>query len=298
MWSHRLALIGGVALCVTVGAATEPAPAAVAIASFVDGQVWSTPAPGGEQTPLRLFARLRPEAVVTTGAGARVVLAFTSGRRFELQAGARAVVTAEALEGAGDAVRELAAVPTSPQLLPLAFDEDVGARAGATRFRDSGGLGVHISGLAPGDGEIVLADAVALAFEPFPGVDSYRVEVEDEAGRALLQLETQASAVPVPAGVLRPGALYLWRVRTAGRLRPAAMAEVVFATLGADKAEARRALADQARGGDDADLLVLLAEVDSGLGMRLQACADLERAAELAGPNPALDEARARLGCR
>jgi hypothetical protein len=222
---------------------------------------------------------------------------MVSGERMQLGSDAEARVTPDGLDARVGDVKRLTRVPTSPGVLPLAEGGEIGSRAGATRFREVPNVWAEIAVLYPRDGEVVLADETELGFEPIPGIEAYRIDVEDEVGKTVLSLETKASQVQVPAGVLKPGTLYLWRVRTIGGLRPLAAAEVVFATLEQEQVEARSALAREASDGSSADVYVLLAEIDWRLGLHWRACQDLARALELAPSNPALVEGLKRLDC-
>jgi len=294
--------VRALASVVVLLSAARVAPAAsgqppVAIVSFLAGKAWRTDPPETTRTPLELFDRLGPGATVSTGDGSRVVLAFVSGDRFALGASAEAAVTTEGLRSLSGPVDRLAPVPTAARVLPLAVDESAGRRAGASRIRLLSAVDPGLAPIAPTDGEMVLADAVALAFSLCPETSAYRVEVEDEAGKVVLDVTTTETGLVVPAGVLRPGALYLWRVRAMKEGRTLAAAEALFGTLSRDRAEARQALAAQTAAARDSDLWALLAAVDRGLDLNRTACADLERALELTGPSPALDQARASFGC-
>lgn len=145
----------------------------------------------GEARPLRLFDRLPAGATVKLPAGARVTLAFVTGKRYELSGPARATLGPEDLAAKSGGVKALASVPPLPHLEPIAPSERPGSTAGAIRIR--GGEG--------GSGSLSKEDAEAR--------ERLRKAVEalgDDDSRALLtavdhvlRLTERAHADPEPA---------------------------------------------------------------------------------------------------
>ncbi len=82
--------------------------------------------------------------------------------------------------------------------------------------------------------------------------------------------------------MLHSGRRYWWTVRTLDRLGPVARGEAELVTLGEDAARAREErreiLASEGEGA-----LPLLAEIDRGLGLLLEAREELRKAAGLGG---------------
>lgn len=286
----------GLLLAATPLPAAEPV-APVAIVAGLRGEA-GVRVPGEAERPLRLFEWLRPGAAVRAGTGSTLVLAFLDGSRRELSAGARAALGPAGLAQSEGPVRALAglpALPEPPALLPSALE---GTRAGAIRIR-SGGL----TGLYPRHGWPIDPEAPALAFEPATGASRYAVEVEDESGRRVHADELAAPPLALPAGLLRPGARYYWRVRTLDTVGTPARGEAEFSTLTEPGAARLRALRAELAAGDGA-ALGLLAAVERGLGLLAPARERLRRALEsedapalrelLAEVEAALAEPRAR----
>jgi hypothetical protein len=240
--------------------------------------------------PLELFDWLPPGASLETAAGASLTLAFANGSRYELGPLARATVATDGLQKTAGPVKALAAVPKLPRLVALAADERVGAQAGAVRVRAA-----QIGGLYPHGGAMALADAAALRFRPLPGVTRYRVEIETRDGERVLQTESDgSSAVPVPAGLLKAGAVYYWRVRAleGSGLTPAS--EELLRTVSEEAAASRAALRAAVAGSSDASSLSLLAAVDRSLGLLIEAEGGLEAALAAAPQDAGLRKALER----
>jgi hypothetical protein len=96
------------------------------------------------------------------------------------------------------------------------------------------------------------------------------VEVEDDEGVVVFQVEVGTPSVQVSPGVLKPGARYSWVVRTLRGSRPPARGAAEFVTLAAGVAE-RRAALRRALATDDPSSLPLLAEIDRELGLLIEA---------------------------
>jgi hypothetical protein len=94
--------------------------------------------------------------------------------------------------------------------------------------------GEEIAGLYPEDGAATLAGTTTLRFDPVDGGSKYRIEVQDRQGNKIFEVETAASSVTLPAGILRPGVRYGWTVRTIDRVGPVAQGRADFVTLSAE----------------------------------------------------------------
>jgi hypothetical protein len=125
----------------------------------------------------------------------------------------------------------------------------------------------------------------------------YRIDVEDELGETVFQLETRSPEVNIPAGVLKPDTEYYWRVRTVGRRLDGGRGEALFVTLSKDDAAARGKIKEQVEAEDAAGALLLLAEVDRSLGLYREACETLDRARECEPGNTHIEAAKEAFLC-
>jgi hypothetical protein len=141
----------------------------------------------------------------------------------------------------------------------------------------------------------VLADEAVLSFTPLPDATIYRVQVEDEAGRYVFDAEVRSPPISVPPATFRPGARYVWFVRTVSGAGPVARGEAEFKALGQDLVAARRAFRASLGDAEDAETLGLLAEVDRALGLRLAARDGFAAAVTRDPGNAELRAAAARL---
>lgn len=225
-------------------------------------------------------------AVVETRGGAELVLALRDGSRFRLGPSARAVVSAKGLSATSGPIETLSSVAPIPDVAPLV--RPVPGQLGAVRIRS-----VLVRGLYPASPYTSLADSTTLSFEPpAPGAE-VRVQVEDESGETVFETRTQAAALRLPPGILRPGERYLWRVRTIGRTGPHALGSAEFETLSPAVAAARERLAEAA-GGDPA-ALTLAAEVDRQLGLLREAREGFAKVLALGPDGPRVAEIAAAL---
>jgi len=261
--SRTALLLALAATAAPLPAATDGAapPPAVAIACRVEGAAARRPAP----EPLALCRRLLPGARLTVAPRSRVTVVFFDGRRYALEAEARALVEADGLRVEAGRARRLAPVPGVVDLAPILRDGAPRSRAAAVRIRGEAGAAA-LRGLEPREGAAVLRGAAVLSFAPSPGIESYRVTVDAEDGSAVFASDVRLPPLRVPAGVLRPAAVYTWRVEPKVPPRPAMRAEAVFVTLTAEVERARAALAAASAG--QPDLALLLAEVDRCLDLR------------------------------
>lgn len=269
----------------------------VAIVSLLVGPASEVVAEGAPPRDLRLFDRVRRGATLRTGSGGRLTVAFFSGERFEIAPDSSARVEERSLAKLSGQLKPLPPVPVVPRVAPIATSEKASGRAGAIRIR--GGSRVTAPRLDPGDGAIVLSEAATLRFSDVEGADRYRVEVENEAGELVLELETRSREVTVPPGILVAGQSYFWRSRAVLPTGVGPWGEAFFTTVRSDDAASRRALAEKARETGDLATLLLLAEVDRGLGLTRESCRSFEVALEKAGDAaPAVREAASAAGCR
>jgi hypothetical protein len=275
----------------TAAAAGEP----VAIVCLLSGDAFARV--GGKGGKLELFQRLTSGTVVSTAAGSKVILAFLTGDRYELDAGAAVTLGRAGLSRSSGPVSQLPRVPAIADIAPIAKDERPGTRMAGTRIRTGGTAAGSIANLYPSMGAAVIADRAAVGFDPVAGHEKYRVELENERGESLLVVETVSTTVDLPAAALRAGRTYYWSVRTLDARTPVLRGEAMFRTV--DAADVRRRAAfeahvEQAR---DVSLLTLLAAVDWNLGLHQEACESLETAVDRGGDRASIGAARSRFGC-
>jgi len=246
---------------------------AVAVIASLDGEAFVTVS--GRDAPAHAFDWLSAGSQVKTARGARLVVAFRSGRRYELGQLSSAALAAGGLTRTTGSVRELAKFPPMPTVAPIAGQLQASSRLAAIRVRGAR----PVSSLYPRDGATVLADTPVLRFAPLDGVASYQVDLADASGRIVWHTETAAAEVAVPAGVVKPGASYLWSVRAevdeGGGPRGSAGFVALSAELASQRAAFRAAVT-----GSSPDSLVLLAGVDSSLGLLAEARDELRQAAK------------------
>ncbi|MFP5288533.1 MAG: hypothetical protein ACLGI9_22550, partial [Thermoanaerobaculia bacterium] len=251
-----LGLLVTISLCALAGA-SEP----VAIVYSLAGKA-SLAAPGADHRPLRLFERLAAGTAIEIGPGSDAALAFRNGRRYELGERSRVKIGKADLASRNGSVRALPRVPTLPRLTPIAAEDRPGARAGAVRVRAE-----KITGLSPDHGTTSLASAVRLRFDPVPAAPKYRVQIVNQKGEALFHIDTEATEIGVPPGILAPGKTYLWTVETRDRPGAVARGEATLVVLDAGRARAREELRRWVQRSGAADDLKLLEGVDRALGL-------------------------------
>jgi hypothetical protein len=280
------ALICGLLLAVPLAAAVPRQP--VAIIYHISGEALGI-VPGRSPGPLRLFDRLPSESTLELAAGSRLALAFVTGKRYELSGPARVTLGRGDLAARSRGVRTLAPVPPLPSLSPIAEEDRPGSTAGAVRIRSE-----MITALYPRHGVVVLAAETYLRFQPVTGTMEYLIEVQDDQGQTVFRANAASPPVKVPAGRLRAGHHYEWTVRTQDRPGALARGEAELVTLSQGAArmrdEARRILTIEGPRS-----LPLLAEIDHGLGLLLEAREDLRMALDGEPANPALREALAEI---
>lgn len=239
---------------VLLAIARPPAPVAI-VYSLTGTATLVDPA-----RPLHRLDRLQAGATIEVGPASRLALAFASGVRYELGAGARVVIGKADLASRAGLVKALPRLPPFPILVAISEAEKPGARAGAVRIR-----GEEIEDLSPGDGAATLADATVLHFQLVEGAVRYQVEVEDGRGNVIFQTATETPWVRVPAGTLAPGARCHWTVKALDRPGPVIQGAADFTTLSRETAAAYERLRATVGGTDDGR--ELLEAVGSALGM-------------------------------
>jgi hypothetical protein len=197
------------------------------------------------------------------------------------------VIRASAVRAATGAVEALADVPPF-QLTGRIPD----ARSiGAVRVR-----GPRAGTLYPDRQAAVHAGHAVLSFDDGSS-GPWLVQVSDRSGTIVFENRTTRPEVRVPAGLLRPGSEYAWRVESEspGGFGPPLAAS--FSTLPSDVALARDRLAASLTGTGE---VALLAAIDARLGLLRESREGL-RSAIAAGDRgadlrAALDDLDARLG--
>lgn len=272
----------------TVGGAAPAEP--IAIVYGLTGQVFVTAPPAHTKRRALRFEWLPAATVVEVPPGASLLLAFANGSRFELGGGS-AVTLSEpgGFAASKGPVRALPSVSPLPRLESLTAEARLGARAAALRVR-----GVRIVGLYPRDEASVLPNEAVLSFELLGARPSYRVRVEDESGTTVFEADVATASVAVPPGRLKPGARYHWTVRSLGG-STSARGDADFGTLSPESLAARDALRRSLDPLEDADSLALVAEVDSRLGLLLEAQRGFRAALAKTPADPSLQAALARL---
>jgi hypothetical protein len=282
----------GVFVVLALCGAANPARAAdnfVAVVSSLSGSA-QVISPSGEKRVLERFDRLPAGSVIEVGSGSLLKLVFSNGNRYALEAGTRATVNEGGPQASAGKVSPLDPLPSLPRLKPLA--NAAGTTPAATRVR---GGPDRIRNLYPCAGSASLVESTVLRFSASEGATSYRIEIEDESGRSVLDAETQSAALTVPAGVLRPGAHYYWSVRTVERIGSTMRAESEFSTLPEDDTHRRSVLRSALMKAGDAESLALLAEVDWRLGLLAEAREEFRAALMKSPTDPALQRAIAEV---
>lgn len=249
--------LGGLLALLALPAAAEP----VAIVYSLAGEA-SLTAP--VRRSLRRFDRLPAGTTVEVNPDSRLALAFVNGIRYELGERSRVTIGHKDLVSRAGLVRSLPRVPPLPRLSPIAAEDRPGPKAGAVRIRTEA-----IKGLHPDQGEVSLPSATRLRFDPVPAAPGYRIRILDQIGETRFQIDTQATEVDVPSGVLEPGERYRWTVETRDRPGGVARGEATLMILDAGRARAREVLRNWVqRSGNEEDRLLQEA-VDHALGLSM-----------------------------
>jgi len=219
--------------------------------------------PSRKVRELALFDWLPAGATVSTLEGARLVLIFSNGARWEMGARSQSRLEKAGLTAPKGEVRKLESVPMIPAMTQI----KAGGKPGAFTVR-GGDKTDAFTALSPGEGEAVLAEDAGLRFQPPPQAGRFRIDIEDESGNSIFSAETLKPEIHVSAGILKPGSLYFWRVRTLDGPKPAVSAETSFKTVQESHAKIRAALKAESDRNPDPALLSLLAEMDRWLGLK------------------------------
>lgn len=244
-------------------------------------------APGGKSVALTGIDWIADGSAVATREGSELVIALVDGARFRLGSLARATVSRKGLLEKSGPIESIGALSPIPEIAPLV--KPVPGQLGAVRIRSA-----VLRGLYPSAPYTSLADATTLSYERPEGTAEVRVEIEDETGETVFETRTKAASLRLPAGILRPGGRYFWRVRTIGRAGPTAEGTAEFETLKADAVLSREQLNSKVRG-EDAGALTLAAEVDRRLGLLLEAREGFARVLALEPGNQKISQVLAEL---
>lgn len=232
-------LLAALALAAPGEEARGPRP--VAFVFRVEGEVRLGGTPPEAAEPWR---RLPPGAVLETSAGATVsVVYFGSGRIYLLEPGGQAKVTPREFLASRGKVRLIKNFPAKVKLAPL-LGPGAHRRPAVGNVRGEEGSGIPL----------VAADGAVICLAEGRG----KVEILDERERVIHTAEA-APRIQIPAGVLKPGGDYSFRVGGKERL---------FATLDRGQGRARAALWKEVARGADPDLKALLERADEELGVR------------------------------
>jgi len=273
----------------------SPAEEKTAIVCFVDGKAWVLDPGTKERKEIDLFVWLKTGGTVETSADAKLVIAFSTGDRYEVSGSAKAIVGQAGLTTVSGPVKKLTPTPVMPKIVSLSQGARPGSRMSGIRLR---GAKQVISDLYPGDGAAVFADEAVLTFSHMGKAERFRVELEDEPGNNILSIETTSSEVGVSPGILKPGANYYWSVRTLETDKPSTVVDAVFSTITEEEAKTLKAFRSQAFQSRDAAELLLLSEIDITLGLRKEACETLKAALALSSGNDKIKKAASLLGCK
>jgi hypothetical protein len=283
-------------LAALTATAQERTAEAVSVVTSVSGNA-TLSAPTNRKGPVSRFDWLPAGAVLATDQGSSVTLIFADGSRYEIGERSRITVTPGGPKPLGNTVHRLEGIPPIPRLAALADAQHLGARSGAIRVRQ--GSGMRVQDLYPNATSASIPDNTSLRFAPVEGASRYRVELEDDTGKTVLDMQTALTTLAVPHGILRPGSAYYWKVRTVERVGPSVHGESEFATLSQEDLQRRAALQAALQQQGDASSLATLADVDRRLGLWAEAregfLAALAKAPNDAAIAKALSEVNARL---
>jgi len=267
----------------------------VAIVCFLEGKAWILEPGEEERSEIYLFDWIKIGAIVETDSEAKLILAFSSGDRYEIGEKSKITVGRDGFTSKTGSIKELKPVPAMPQIASISQESRPGSRLGGIRLRGSKRI---ISGLYPSEEATVLADDAILTFEPLEGVEKYRIEIEDEWGNNIFSLETESPKVIASPGVLKSGSNYYWEVRTLEKDKPSTVSYAAFATVSEEYALTRNAFKAQAYQTKDGPNLLLLAQLEMAIGLRKEACETLKTALALFPDNSEIKKAMAKFYCK
>lgn len=267
----------------------------VAIICLLDGKAWISDPGGMNRRDASLFDWIATGAAIETAPGAKLVLAFSSGSRYELGEKAKVVLGQEKFASESGFVKKLDSVALMPHIASLIGEAKPGSRLGGIRLRGSKRT---IANLYPSEGDSALSDNIVLSFDPLEGAEKYRVEIEDESGNNIFSIETTSPPVTVSPGVIKPGANYYWQVRSLETGKPSTVSYSAFVTVAQEHArllKSFRALVGTSR---DVANMLLLARMEISLGLRREACQTLGEALALFPDNSEIKHALVQVGCK
>lgn len=250
----------------TVVCAAQEVPqpmASAALVCLLEGSATVTK-PGARSRDLALYDWLPEGSQVRTMKGARLILVFSTGERWELSGKALAKIGKSGLMKEQGDIRELERVPMIPSMAKVNTTHE--GRPGAFIVRNEE-TGVFRS-LYPTDGAKVLANAAELRFQSTLKGAKFRIEVEDESGKPVHFTETLESKVIIPSSILRSSSKYYWSVKCLDCKSSILSAKQAFETIPEDEAQIREQLKSMVDKKSDPCLKNLLAEMDRWLGLK------------------------------
>jgi hypothetical protein len=166
-------------------------------------------------------------------------------------------------------VQTLAPVPSIAKIAAIAKEENAGKRVGAARVRGA------FEEIYPDEDTCVLSDQAQFLFKPFEKNMDYSMKIQDSEDNQVFSLITRTNRIEIPPGLLQDGSQYSWTIEAISKDRVVTM-EASFCTVSSENAQARHALAQQAKEFNSPDLYLLLMKVDLNLGLYREACEEME----------------------
>jgi hypothetical protein len=279
-----LRIIGLVFSLLAVSAA-ECCRDSVAMVESLTGQASVQSPDSRARVPIAGLEWLTAGAIIEVGDKSTVHIILLNGRRYELHSRAKATIAAESLTNTRGSVRELKPVPPLPQFAPIA-DNSAGTSA-AVRVRGA----VEIRNLYPRQGMAALADGAMLSFSSVPEAASYEVDVTSQLGERIARYSTADTSLKIPAGTLRPGSRYAWRVRALGPAGMVGQGTASFTTISEQDAARRAEFVKALEKIATVPPPALLGDIDFRLGLLREAQQELETALRLKPEDPAIQHA-------
>ena len=297
-WGRNMGLVAIIFLfimgCLSLGYSSDTEEK-VAIVCFSEGKAWLTELGEKERSEINLFDWIKIGTVIQTELEAKVVIAFSTGDRYELRGKTKATVGQEGFISSSGTLNKLESVPVMPQIAAISQEASPGSRLGGIRLRGPKG---SISKFYPSKGTTLLAEEAVFTFEPIYGVKKYKVEIKDEYGNKIFSVETRSTKIATYPSVLKSGANYSWKVWILEKREPSILAEAVFSTVSEENTRARNAFKAQAYQSKDGIKLLLLAQLDMALGLWKEACETLNDALALFPDNEEIKSAMFQIGCK
>jgi hypothetical protein len=266
----------------------------VAIVCFLDGKAWVIEPGDYWPSEISLFDWIKIGAAIQTELEAKVVIAFSSGDRYQLKGKTKTTVGPKGFTSSTGSVEKLTPVPVMPQITAISREARPGSRLGGIRLR---GTKRSISEFYPSEGSTLIAEEAVFTFEPVDEVKKYKVEIKDEGGNKIFSLETGSPRIATYPSVLKPGANYSWQVWTLEKGERGILSEAVFSTLSEEAVRTRNAFKAQAYQSKDGIKLLLLAQMDIALGLWKEACETLRDALAFFPDNEEIKNAIFQIGC-